>query len=218
MEHRCHQPLAFSVDVELTGRRHDLAGDGGEDRVELAAIEGEVERQLQEQVGAVGDAVAPPFAGIEAAVVGERRQVGRPREHELGALRIAEEGLDAIGARDLGEGERGERLGEPVRVGVRKQARQQGRPDRLQRRRRQRLGASPMRDGVVGDAVAQLGVRRSQAVEQGEGERLARVVVGDLPFDLLEDLQRELGRRAGRTRCAGHPGGDQTEHGGDAPR
>jgi hypothetical protein len=218
VEHRRHQPLAFAVDVEVTGRRHHLARDRGEDGVELAALEREVERQLQEQVGAVGDAVAPAFAGIEAAVVGERRQIRRRRRDELGALAVRQERLDAIGARDLGERQRGERLAEALAVAVGQEARLQRRPDRLQGGGGERLRARPARDRVEGDPVAQLRVGRREAIEQCQGERLARVVVGDLPLDLLQDLQGELRRRARRARRSGAAARDKAERGGDAAR
>ena len=105
----------------------------------------------------MGDAVAPAFARVEAAVVAHRRQVGRRRRDELGAFAVREERLDAIGARDLGQGERGERLGEAGFVGrAGHEARQQRRPDRLQGRRGQRPAARPVRDRVEGDLVAQL--------------------------------------------------------------
>jgi hypothetical protein len=131
----------------------------------------------------VGDAVAPAFARVEAAVVGQGRQVRRRRPDELGALFVREERLDAVGARDLGERERGERLAKPLpsASGRRRGSRSCGSTARSP-------ASAPWREpvnGVEGDPVAQLRVGRGEAVEQGERERLARVVVGDLPFDLL---------------------------------
>jgi hypothetical protein len=67
-------------------------------------------------------------------------------------------------------------------------------------------------DRVEGDPVAQFRVGRGEAVEQGQGERLARVVVADLPFDLLQDLQRELRRRARRAGGAGDAAGEKADH------
>ena len=123
-------------------RRHHLRRDRGEHGVELAALEGEVERELLQQVGAVGDAVAPTVSRVEAAIVAHRGQVGGRGATSSPRSASDEVRLDAIGTRDLGQGERGERLGEAGVVGrAGRQARHERRPDRLQRRRYQ--GARP---------------------------------------------------------------------------
>ncbi len=132
-----HQAIAFAVDVEVT-LGHDLARDRGEDRVELGALERGVERELQQQIGAMRDPVAPTVARVEAAVVAHTCQIDGCDAHQFGAFSVGQERSNAIGARDLGERERCQRLFEARRI--RRRGRETGEQHgthRLQRRRRE---------------------------------------------------------------------------------
>jgi hypothetical protein len=183
----------------------DLARDRGEDRVELGAVERWMERKLQQQVGAVRDAVAPGFAPVEAAVVADPRQLAGRDAHELGALGVVEERGDPIGARDLGQGERPERLFEARRIRRRGgEAREQLGAHRLQRRRRELALARPAGDRSEGEPVAQHRLGRAEAIEKLERETLAARIVVDLPFGALQRFERNLARARGRARRAGH--------------
>ena len=68
VQHGPRQALGLAVHVGVTGRGH-LAGDRSERLVDLRLVERGIEHELEHEIGAVGDAVAPAFAFVEAAVV-----------------------------------------------------------------------------------------------------------------------------------------------------
>src|SRR5205085_11996702 len=108
----------------------------------------------------------------------------------------------------------GERLAKAGGVGCsRSKLRQERGAHRLQRRRRDELAAQPPRQRVEAELVAQARIRRGEAIEQLDRERLAAGVVGNGPLGLLERLEpggveacgrarRAYGRSAAEKQCA----------------
>ena len=96
------------MDIGVRPRWRDLRGDRAQQQVGVSARQPRVERQLHEQVGAMRDAMAPALSRDETAIVAHPAQIGRAGVSQIMQFGVGQKGLDAVGARDLGQRQRRE--------------------------------------------------------------------------------------------------------------
>ncbi|TWG94007.1 hypothetical protein L599_001000000130 [Luteimonas sp. J16] len=200
----------------MRGPGHGLGGDGLEDQVALVALQRRMERQLQQPVGAVRHAVAPAPGIVEAAIVLHGGHVaGRLAHHGL-ALAGRHPRRDAVGARHFRQHQRRERTREALALAAVDQ-RVQAIAQRAQGGDVELARAHPLRQRLVGDAVAHGGIRIAQASGQRKREPLPLRRVRRFEAPYLERLQPLTIHALGRA-CGGRRGGQREGDGQSGAR